>query len=97
MEEAYEEGKIKAIGVSNFNVMQLKNIMENSKIMPMVNQIRYFIGSTNDEIVSFCKENNILVEAYSPLATGRLLNNKEIENIALKYNKTLPQIAIRFV
>jgi diketogulonate reductase-like aldo/keto reductase len=96
MEEAYEEGKIKAIGVSNFNVMQLKNIMENSKIMPMVNQIRYFIGSTNDEIVSFCKENNILVEAYSPLATGRLLNNKEIENIALKYNKTLPQIAIRF-
>lgn len=96
MEEAYNEGKVKAIGVSNFKVSDLENLMNNSKIIPMVNQIRYFIGSTQDEIVKFCQENNILVEAYSPLATGKLLGNKQIEEIAKKYNKTLPQIAIRF-
>lgn len=96
MEEFYEAGLVKSIGVSNFNVEQLKNIIKNSKVMPMVNQIRYFIGYTQDEIVQFCKENNILVEAYSPLATGKLLGNEEIEKIAKKYNKSLPQIAIRY-
>ena len=96
MEEAYNEGLIKSIGVSNFNIDQLKNLMENVKIKPMVNQIRYFIGSTSNDLVTFCKENDILVQAYSPLATGRLLDNNEIKKIASKYNKTLPQLAIRY-
>lgn len=96
MEEFYNKGLVKAIGVSNFNIFQLKNIMNNATIMPMVNQIRYFIGSTQQKLVDFCKENNILVQAYSPLATGRLLGNEKVEAIAAKYNKSLPQIAIRF-
>jgi len=96
MEEYYKKGLVRAIGVSNFKVSDLKNIIENTEIKPTVNQIRYFIGYTQDEIVNFCKENDILVEAYSPLATGKLLGNEEIERIAKKYNKTLPQIAIRY-
>lgn len=96
MEEYYEKGLVKAIGVSNFKIRDLQNIMNNSKVMPSVNQIRYFIGYTQDELVNFCKENDILVEAYSPLATGKLLGNEHIERIAQKYNKTLPQIAIRY-
>jgi len=96
MEEAYNAGFVKAIGVSNFNIEQLENLLKTVKIMPMVNQIRYFISSTKDDVVEFCKKNNILVEAYSPLATGRLLNSPEIEQIATKYNKSLAQIAIRY-
>ena len=97
MEEAYLEGKVKAIGVSNFSINDLKNIMNNSKIKPMTNQIRYFVGATQDDVTKYCQENNILVEGYSPLATGNILNNQEIQKIANKYNRTLPQICIRYV
>ena len=96
MEEFYKKGLVKAIGVSNFKIADLQNLMNNVRVMPMVNQIRYFIGSTQDELVKFCKENHILVQAYSPLATGKLLGNEKVEAIAKKYNKSLPQIAIRF-
>lgn len=97
MEEIYATGKVRAIGVSNFNVHDLENVMENAKIVPMVNQIRYFVGYTEDDITTFCKKNNILVEAYSPLATGKILNNPKLQKIADKYQVTLPQIALRFV
>lgn len=97
MEEAYLEGKVKAIGVSNFSINDLKNIMNNSKIKPMTNQIRYFVGATQDDVTKYCQENDILVEGYSPLATGNILNNQEIQKIANKYNRTLPQICIRYV
>src|SRR5690554_598761 len=96
MEEFYKKGLVKSLGVSNFKISDLENLMDNVEIMPTVNQIRYFIGYTQDELVEFCKENHILVEAYSPLATGKLLGNEEIEKIAKNYNKTLPQIAIRY-
>lgn len=96
MEEFYKKGLVKSIGVSNFKIPDLKNLMDNVNVMPMVNQIRYFIGSTQDEIVDFCKKNHILVQAYSPLATGKLLGNEKVEGIAKKYNKSLPQIAIRY-
>lgn len=96
MEEIYETGKVRAIGVSNFNVHDLENVLGEANIRPMVNQIRYYAGFTQEETTLFCKENNILVEAYSPLATGRLLENPELLALAEKYQVSLPQLAIRF-
>lgn len=97
MEEAYREGQIKAIGVSNFEICDIENIMENCEIKPMINQIKYHIGWTQDELVAFCKENEILVEGFSPICTGDLLENVEVKKIAKKYGKTVPQICIAYV
>lgn len=97
MEEIYESGRCKAIGVSNFIVSDLEAVMNIGKIKPMVNQIRYYIGNTQSEVVKFCKDNNILVEGYSPFATGRILNNSDIKKIAEKYNVSVPQLCIKYV
>ncbi|HRC95773.1 MAG TPA: aldo/keto reductase [Coprothermobacter proteolyticus] len=97
MEELYKSGRIRAIGVSNFDVEYLQVLMDNCSVKPMVNQIRFFIGNTQEEITQFCQQNGILVEAYSPLATGRLIENDAIKKIADKYNKTVAQICIRYV
>ncbi|MEY8292830.1 aldo/keto reductase [Carnobacteriaceae bacterium 52-44] len=96
MEEYYEAGKIKAIGVSNFEIDDLKNLFEHSKIKPMLNQIKYHIGYRDEELVQFCQENDMIVEAYSPIGTGKLLDNENIQKIADKYGKTTAQISIRY-
>ena len=95
-EEAYLAGKVRAIGISNFNVDDMKNILDSCMIKPMVNQVEFHIGHTLDEDVEFCKKNGILVEAYSPIQTGKLLNKIDIMNIANKYQKTVAQICIRY-
>ena len=95
-EKLYKEGVIKAIGVSNFLEHHLKPLMENAEIMPMVNQIEYHPGQMQADIIKFCKSNNILVEAWSPLGTGRMLNNLDLKKIAKKYNKSVAQICIRW-
>jgi len=64
--------------------------------VPAVNQIRFFIGNTQDDVTKFCEENGILIEAYSPLATGQILDNIEVKKIADKYDKTIAQISIRY-
>ncbi len=97
MEEFYQSGKTRSIGISNFNVRDIDAILENSRIRPMVNQIKLHISHPQEEIVSHCVKNDILVEGYSPLATGRLLNNKEIGRIAEKYGKSVAQLSIRYV
>lgn len=97
MEKIYQSGRVKAIGVSNFNVHDLKNIMKDAIVKPMVDQIQYYIGFTEPKITEFAKENDILVEAYSPLATGGLINNQDVLKIAEKYNVSVPQLAIEFV
>lgn len=96
LEEAYEDGKVKAIGVSNFEIDDLKNLFETAEVKPMLNQIKYHIGSRDEELVQFCQENDMVVEAYSPIGTGKLLNNYEIKEIADKYGKSTAQIAIRY-
>jgi diketogulonate reductase-like aldo/keto reductase len=96
LEEIYKSGRAKAIGVSNFNVDDLKSILGNGTITPAANQIRFFIGFTEENITKFCQDNNILVEAYSPLATGKILDNKEVVAMAEKYSKTVAQISIRY-
>ena len=96
LEEAYEAGKVKAIGVSNFQIDDIKNIFENCKIKPMVNQIQVHVGNVPKELIDFCNDNDMVVMAYAPNATGGLINNEEIKKIADKYGVTTPQICIRF-
>jgi diketogulonate reductase-like aldo/keto reductase len=97
MEEIYTTGHCRAIGVSNFSVYDLTAVMDNCTIIPMANQIKYHIGYTQEEVTQFCLKNNILVEGYSPLASGAITDNREITAIAQKYNITVPQICIRYV
>lgn len=97
MEKIYNSGRVKAIGVSNFNVHDLENVLKTATIKPMVDQIQYYIGYTEPKITKFAQDHDILVEAYSPLATGGLVNNQDILKIAQKYNVSVPQLAIQFV
>ncbi len=97
MEEIYNSGRCRAIGVSNFEISDLNAIINTCNIKPMVNQISYFIGKTQNELTLFCRQNNILIEGYSPLATGAIIANKSIAAMAVKYNTSLPQICIRYL
>lgn len=97
MEEFYQGGKTRSIGISNFSVKDVDAILNNSLIRPMVNQIKLHIGHRQENIVGHCNKNGILVEGYSPLATGRILNNVNIARIAEKYGKSVAQLSIRYV
>lgn len=97
MEEAYREGKIRSLGVSNFNVHDMENIIAHASVPLMVNQIPCYIGNVDEEVIDFAKRNGILIEGYSPLATGQLVHHPDVQKIAEKYGVTIPQICIRFV
>lgn len=96
LEEAYEAGKLKAIGVSNFEIEDLENLFEDAKVNPMLNQIKYHIGHRDEQLVQFCQEHDMVVEAYSPIGTGRLLDHPDIQKIADKYGASTAQISIRY-
>ncbi len=96
LEEAYKEGKVRAIGVSNFNGKDIQNLIDNCEIKPMVNQILCHIGKTPTEIIDYCNKNDVVVEAYSPIAHGRALNDKAIVEMAKKYNVSVPQLCIKY-
>lgn len=96
MIDLYNMGKIKAIGVSNFQPEDIIPLVSETNFYPMVNQIRFFIGNTQERILDYCLKNNILVEAYSPLATGKLLNDPTIISISNKYNTTPAKLCIRY-
>lgn len=96
MIELYNEGLIRAIGVSNFSISDIKNIVAATSFVPHVNQIRYFIGDTEKELTNYCQKNNILVEAYSPFSTGKILDNKNILKVAEKYNTTVAKVCLAF-
>jgi len=95
MTELYKAGKIRAIGVSNFKPHHLKALME-TEVRPMVNQIEFHPGFLQEETVKFCQENGIVVEAWSPLGTGKMLSNETLQEIAAKYKKSVAQLCIRF-
>ena len=82
--------------MSNFMTHHLEALLETAKIVPMVNQIEFHPGFTQDKVVEFCKKKGICVEAWSPIGSGRLLENELLTNIAKKYNKSVAQICIRF-
>lgn len=96
MEELYNEGKIRAIGVSNFNVYDLDNIINNSKIVPMVNQVYCCPGSRRFDLEEYSKKHNILIEAYSPFATGRIFKSTVLKDLAEKYNVSVAQLALKW-
>ena len=96
LEKAYQEGKLRAIGVSNFQIGDLNSLMEACAVKPMVNQILLHISNTPLELVEFCQNNDIAVEAYSPIAHGEILHQPEIQAMAEKYGVSVPQLCIRY-
>lgn len=97
LEDAYTAGKVKAIGVSNFLIDDLENLIAHCKIKPMVNQLLIHIGNTPAELIAYCQEQDIVVEAYSPIAHGEALKNEAIVAMAQKYNVSVPQLCIKYV
>lgn len=97
MEELVKEGKIKNIGVSNFWPEHLEPLLDAAEIEPVINQIEFHPGYWQPELARYCKEKNILVEAWSPLARGKVFESEEIKAIAKKYNKSVAQICLRWI
>lgn len=96
LEDAYKEGKLKAIGVSNFQIEDIESLLETARIKPMVDQILLHISNTPTELVKYCQEKDIVIEAYSPIAHGEILDNSDIAEMAEKYGVTVPQLCIRY-
>ena len=96
LEEAYEEGKVKSIGVSNFRIDDLQNIFDNCRIKPMVNQIYCHVGDVPFELIKFCQDNGVVVESYSPIDHGRDLKNKNLIQMAEKYGVSVAQLCIKY-
>ncbi|MFO7978928.1 MAG: aldo/keto reductase [Bacteroidales bacterium] len=96
LEEAQQAGKLRAIGVSNFKKEDIDNILGACQIKPMVNQILVHISNTPMELIQYSQDNDILVEAYSPIAHGELLKNQEVKELAEKYGVSVPQLSIRY-
>jgi diketogulonate reductase-like aldo/keto reductase len=96
LEEAYQAGKLRAIGISNFQTVDIDNILESCTVKPMVNQILAHISNTPLDLIEYTQSKGILVEAYSPVAHGELLKNQEVAKIAEKYDVSIPQLSIRY-
>lgn len=96
LEDAYKEGKVKAIGVSNFDNDDMQNILDHCEIQPMVNQILVHIGNTPVDIIKFDLERDIMVESYSPIAHGAALKDKNIVAMAEKYGVSTAQLCIQY-
>lgn len=96
LETLYKEGRVRAIGVSNFNIHHLEDVMVDAEIKPMVNQVEYHPRLTQKELHEFCKKNNIQLEAWSPLMRGQLADNETLQEMAKKYNKSTFQVILRW-
>ena len=96
LEDAYKEGKLRAIGVSNFEQPDIENILSSCTVPPMVNQVLAHVSNTPFELIEYTQSKGILVEAYSPIAHGEMLKNQEITTIAEKYGVSVPQLCIRY-
>jgi diketogulonate reductase-like aldo/keto reductase len=97
LEEAYKAGKLRAIGLSNFEKVDIDNILANCSVSPMVNQILAHISNTPLDLIQYSQSKGMLVEAYSPVAHGELLKNTQVSRIAEKYSVSIPQLSIRYV
>lgn len=96
LEELYEEGIVKAIGMSNFLPHHMENILNNCKIKPMVDQIEFHPGYTQETTVQYCQERGILVQAWSPMGRMRVLQDELLVELAKKYQVTPAKICLRY-
>jgi diketogulonate reductase-like aldo/keto reductase len=96
LEEAYKAGKLRAIGVSNFEEPDIDNILESCSVKPMANQILAHISNTPKELIHYTQDKGMIVEAHSPVGHGELMKNKEIVKVAEKYGVSVPQLSIRY-
>lgn len=96
MEDALKAGKLRAIGVSNFQMQDIDNLLTDCEIKPMVNQILCHISNSPLELIDYCHKQGIVVEAYSPIAHGEILKNPEIKKMADAYHVSVPQLCIRY-
>lgn len=96
MEEIYQSGRAKAIGVSNFSPEDIQNLLDHTTIKPMANQISLFVGNPQNETLEYCQKKDIKIIAYSPLAIGYALKDPFVINIASRYKVTPAQLLIRY-
>lgn len=96
MEELYRSGRVKAIGVSNFLPHHMEALKQTAQILPMVDQVEIHPGQLQADVLTYCKENQIVVEGWAPLGAGSMLQNKTLGEIAAKYKKSVAQICLRW-
>ncbi|MED2791044.1 aldo/keto reductase [Bacillus wiedmannii] len=96
LEILYKEKRARAIGVSNFQIHHLQDVIKDAEIKPMINQVEYHPRLTQKELQAFCKEQGIQMEAWSPLMQGQLLDNETLQAIADKHGKTTAQVILRW-
>lgn len=96
LEDAYKAEKLRSIGVSNFLQEDLENILSSCTVAPQVNQLLVHVGNTPTELIGYCADNGILVEAYSPIGHGEVLKNADIATMAERYGVSVPQLCIRY-
>lgn len=96
LETLYKEGRVKAIGVSNFQIHHLEDLMKDAEIKPMINQVECHPRLTQKELKAFCEDNGIQLEAWSPLMQGQLLDNEVLQEIANNHHKSVAQVILRW-
>ncbi|WP_142505802.1 aldo/keto reductase [Melghirimyces algeriensis] len=96
LEKLYHDGKVRAIGVSNFQIHHLKELMKHSETRPAVNQVEFHPRLTQKELLEFCNEHQIRLQAWSPLMRGEILDHETIQEIAKKHGKSPAQIILRW-
>ncbi|SIT73760.1 aldo/keto reductase [Edaphobacillus lindanitolerans] len=96
LETLYKEGRVKSIGVSNFQIHHLEDLMKDAEVKPMVNQVERHPRLTQKELQAFCQEHGIQLEAWSPLMQGQLLDNDVLQGIADKHGKSVAQVILRW-
>lgn len=96
MEDAYYEGKIKNLGLSNFETHHIEEILKSARVKPVVNQFKYSVGINREKLINYCKQNDIVMEAWSPLEKGLLLNNPIIKKYASQNHMTEAQLLLNY-
>ena len=94
--DLYKKKEIRVIGVSNFHKKDIENLVEKTGFKPMVNQIRFFIGNQQKTLTEYCQKEGILVEAYSPFATGRILNHPLIHEASNELGISPTKLCLKF-
>lgn len=97
LEEAYKAGKLRAIGVSNFEEQDLDNVLRHGTVKPMVNQVLAHIGNTPAELIAYAHAKGVIVEAHSPIGHGAVFKNAEVAEVAERYGVSIPQLSIRYL